>query len=345
MADKASKYIKFLDQLIPFLETFPTWFKVWIYILIFLIFITLAGMAVFYLIGKENVMMKSSLKYFSVERPKDKEEIPLGESEMWMINGLFPIVEENKKASVNVEVIKLPEKQNIPQSGSSRISTVDGVWTFEYVKFAGEGTYDIVVTGILDGQNVFRRVNVLCTEKAKAYANNINKDRELRGMHKITFPSREEISLPSLQQQLYQMQQEYFDRFPNDLQGALEIVSKTFDMVDQALPVYPNDLYIQNVRAYSFKNYAMIMERMNRSAEFERALNEAEKMFEAILEQERNNEGAWNGIGSVALLRKDPKKALYFINRSLEINPNYSEALHDREIAVRMLEEEKRGRR
>ncbi len=101
MADEASKYIKFLDQLIPFLETFPTWFKVWIYILIFLIFLTLAGMAVFYLIGKENVKLKTSLKYFSIERPIDGEEIPLGESKTWMINGLFPVVQENKKASVN----------------------------------------------------------------------------------------------------------------------------------------------------------------------------------------------------------------------------------------------------
>ena len=341
MAEEAGKYIKFLDQLIPFLETFPTWFKVWIYILIFLIFLTLAGMAVFYLIGKENVRMKSSLKYFSVERPKDNEEIPLGESETWMINGLFPVIEKDKKASVDIEVIKLPEKQNIPQSGVSRISTVDGVWTFEYVKFAGEGTYDIVITGILDGQKVFRRVNVICTEKAKAYVNSINKDRILRGVHKITFASREKISLPLLQRQLYEMQQRFFDKFPVDLQGALEIVSKTFDMVDQALPVYPNNLYIQNIRAYSFKNYAMIMERMNRSAEFERALNESEKMFEAILEQNKDDAGAWNGLGSVSALRRNPRRALYFINRSLEFNPNYPEALHDREIVIRMLKEEK----
>lgn len=345
MADEVSKYIKFLDQLIPFLETFPTWFKVWIYILIFLIFLTLAGMAVFYLIGKENVRLKSSLKYFSVERPKDKEEIPLGESETWMINGLFPVAEENKKAYINVEVIKLPEKKDVPQSGATRISTVDGVWTYEYIKFAGEGSYDIVVTGMLDSQSVFRRVNVLCTEKAKAYANNINRDRKFRGVQKITFSSREEISLPSLQQQLYQMQHRYFDKFPGDLQGSLEIVSKTFDMVDKALPVYPNDLYIQNVRAYSFKNYAMIMERMNRTAEFDRALNESEKMFEAILEQDKNNAGAWNGLGSVSALRRNPRRALYFINRALEINPGYEEALHDRNIALQMIEEEKSHKR
>jgi hypothetical protein len=342
MADEAGKFIKFLDQLIPFLETFPTWFKVWIYILIFIVFLTLAGMAVFYLVGKENVRTKKSLKYFSVERPKDKEEIPLSASETWMINGLFPVIDENKKAEVNVEVIKMPEKQSIPQSGAVRISTVEGVWTYEYIKFAGEGAYDIVVTGILDSQSVFRRVNVVCTEKAKAYSNNINIDREFRGVQKITFALREEISLPALQQKLYQMQQDFFTEFPANLQKSLEIVSKTFDLVDKALPLYPNDLYLQNVRAYSFKNYAMVMERMNSISEFERALNESEKMFEAILEQDKNNAGAWNGLGSVSALSRNPHRALYFINRALEIDPNYEEALHDRKIVVSMIEEEKR---
>jgi len=343
MAEETSKYIKFLDQLIPFLETFPTWFKVWIYILIFLIFLTLAGMAVFYLIGKEKTRTKASLKYFSIERPKDGEEVPLGKSENWIIRGLFPVIEDKKTPAVNVEVIKLPDGQQIPQSGLPCISTVEGVWTYEYVRFAGEGSYDIVATGILNGQKVFRRVNVLCTDKAKAYAHFIDKDREIRGVRKLILPAREEISLPALQQQLYQMQQEFFVRFPKDLEGALEVVSRTFDVVDRALPIFPNDLYLQNVRAYSFKNYAMVMERLNRISEFERALNEAEKMFEAILEQDRNNEGAWNGIGSVAALHRYPRRALYYINRALEINPNYAEALHDREIVMRMLEEEKKS--
>lgn len=345
MSDEASKFIKFLDQLIPFLETFPTWFKGWIYILIFLIFSTMAGMAVFYLIGKEESLAKSTLKYFSIERPKDKEEIPLGETETWIIHGHFPVVNVYKEVTVKVEVIKIPERQQIPQFGLSRISTVDGVWTFESTKFAGEGSYEIVATGILDGQSVFRRINVQGIGKAKAYMHNIEKDREIRGVRKLIFPVREEISLPGLQQQLYQMQLDFFERFPNDLQGALEVVSKTFDIMDRALPSFPNDLYLQNVRAYSFKNYAMIMERLNRPSEFERALNEAEKMFEAILEQDKNNEGAWNGIGSDALLRKDPKRALYFINRALEINPNYTEALHDRKIAIQMIEEKKSTKR
>lgn len=33
-------------------------------------------------------------------------------------------------------------------------------------------------------------------------------------------------------------------------------------------------------------------------------------MFEVILEQYLNNEGEWKGLGSVTLLRRDPRRAL-----------------------------------
>jgi hypothetical protein len=339
MADEASKFIKLLDQLIPFLETFPHWFKIWIYILIFLIFLTVAGMSVLYLTGKEGARIRSSLKYFSIERPMDGEEIPLGDSKMCLIRGTFPVTDTQQSTSVNVDVTRLPQMQKIPQLGTPRISTVDGVWTYEYLQLPDDGVYDVVVTGNMNGQSVFRRVSIKCLEKAKAYANNISADRVNRGVPQISSVQEERLSLQSVKSRLYEMQNEYFSFFPGDLDGSLKVVSKAFDMVDRALPVYPNDLFLQNIRAYFFKNYAMVMERMNRRPEVDRALNESERMFEAILAQDHNDSGAWNGLGSVALLRRNPKKGLYFINRALELNPNYPDALEDRKKALHMLQE------
>ena len=77
--------------------------------------------------------------------------------------------------------------------------------------------------------------------------------------------------------------------------------------------------------------------------EFQRALAEAEKMFEIIREQKPDDPGAWNGLGSVAILKGDPESAIMYIDRALELNPNYEAARHDREIAVRMLEHKKKS--
>ncbi len=46
---------------------------------------------------------------------------------------------------------------------------------------------------------------------------------------------------------------------------------------------------------------------------------------------------AWNGLGSVALLQEDPERALVYIDRALELLPNYAAAKHDRKLTVQML--------
>jgi tetratricopeptide (TPR) repeat protein len=88
--------------------------------------------------------------------------------------------------------------------------------------------------------------------------------------------------------------------------------------------------------------YAMVMARLNRQSEFDRALTEADRMFEAILAQDRNDSGAWNGLGSVALLSNNPQKGLYFINRALELTPDYPQALQDKQTAIQMLREQEK---
>ena len=120
---------------------------------------------------------------------------------------------------------------------------------------------------------------------------------------------------------------------------ALKIVFKTLDIVDPVLPIFPNDYDLQNFRAYSFNNYAMVSRDLGREDDFKNALSESERMFEAIRQQNPYDASAWNGLGTIALLRHDPRTALQYIDRALEIQPGYNEARQDRDLALRMLNE------
>jgi tetratricopeptide (TPR) repeat protein len=342
MPDVPRKVLQFLDQVMPFLEASPAWFKIWIYGLILLNCATLAGMAIFYLVSREEHKAKREIKSFSIERPQANEEIPLGENQSWILEGNLPVMEPGddlrKVVRIEVEVFKLPNREAILQDGKARISSL-GNWRFESAKFNGEGSYEIVVTASLPGAGeVYRPLNVICVEKARAYRNSIERDRNIRRAPKIALRDRKQVSLPRVYRELEQTQAEFFQNFPTNINESLKLVNSALDTIDGVLPLFPDDVTLQSFRAYMFKNYAMVMEAQNRPEEFERGLAVAAKMFEAIREQDPNDENAWNGLGSVELLRRNPKKALQFIDRALEIRPDYSQALHDKELALRMLE-------
>jgi tetratricopeptide (TPR) repeat protein len=111
--------------------------------------------------------------------------------------------------------------------------------------------------------------------------------------------------------------------------------------LDQVSPLYPNDLYLQVIRGYFHKNEAMALRNLVRIEEFEKSLKEAERVFDTMIRERPNDEGAWNGKGSIEALRGKYQEALRFISRALEINPTYSEALSDREVVLRKLRDSK----
>lgn len=281
---------------------------------------------------------------FSIVRPNNNDELPLGEDLSWMLEGKFPITDENQDTkgtpNITVEVYRMPGREPIPQNGKPRISTAQGLWHFESAKFAGSGDYEIVVEASLNGWRDFRSISVKCLQKGEAYQQAIIRDREYRNASSLVLATPEDISLPQLYQDLYQLQNQFFEFYPGNLDSALKVVFKTLDILDPVLPIFPNDVYLQNTRAYTFKNYAMVMRDLNRPEEFDRTLKESERMFEVIRQQNPEDAGAWNGLGSIALLRNDPKTALEYIDKALEIMPNYEAAIHDREIALRMLKEQ-----
>lgn len=336
MADLLDKLIKFLNQLLPFLDTSPVWLRDWVYILVVLNFATIAAVSVSYLVSKEKHLQDESLQRFSVDRPAGNQEIPLGASRAWMIEGKFPIaVEKEDPPKLTLDVLKLPDREPIPQDGKARLDTVTGFWRFESAKFSGEGSYEIVATIARGAQTLPRMVQVKCLEKAAAYRNFVEQGREARGVSKLPVAAAS-VSLPDVKTKLAAMDQQFWKLYQtdNDLNGALGTASKALDSLDPVLPLFPDDFDLQNYRAYFLKDYGMVLRDLNRMPEARSAWQEAGKMFEAIRQQKPDDASAWNGLGSVALLTGDYNAALQYIDKALQIQPNYAEALQDRETAL-----------
>jgi hypothetical protein len=284
---------------------------------------------------------------FSIDSPSNGQEIPLGETPTRMVEGRLKLTDEikevNRKPNIEVEVIRLPGGEPVlPQSGRVVYSTERGFWEFNTARFSGEGRYKVRATVSVDGWTDFQSVLVKCTSKGTAFEQAIKKDREARGAPTLGTVNIDATQLPRIKRELHALQQEFFRLFPGDLDGAESNIARTLDLLDPMLPSYPNDWYLQNVRAYTFKNYAMVMRNRGNADEFRRALEEADGMFKTIREQKPDDAGAWNGLGSVSLLKGEPERALVYIDRALEILPNYDAAIHDRKIAVKMIEAKKK---
>lgn len=341
MVDLLSKIVKLLDQILPFLENSPTWLRVWIYTLIFLNCVTVAGISVFYLIAKQARAEQGTLRHFSVEQPVNNQEIPLGANQSWMLSGKFPIVDsgQNLEKKIAVKIFKMPEHESVPQNGEPLISTVDGAWRYESAVFPGEGVYEIRIAASLGGSSTFQTVTVTCKNKGTAYHDSIEHERELRGAPKLVIPARDSVSLVDVMNQAVSLQYEFYRVYLTDrnLNAAQQVVSRALDVIEPALIVYPNNHDLQNMRAYFLKDYGLILQDLNRIEEAQRYYEEAGKMFAAVREQDPKDASAWNGLGSVYILRGDPQNALQYINKALEIQPGYEEALHDREVARNLL--------
>jgi hypothetical protein len=340
MGDALNKLIKLLDQFLPFLETAPPWLRLWVYALIILNFVTIAGVSVSYLISKQA----GTFEHFTIDNPAANAVIPLGETGRWMVAGKFPVIpaDRNVKHEVQVEVLRLPGREKIPQDRSAIISTADGAWRFDSAKFPGAGAYEIVATAVLGNGSDFHSVQVSCTDKATAYRQSIVTDREQRGAPPIVWPKGETGSLPQIEAQFGALQNQFYQQYlvKQDRTQSLETVNLALNVVEPLLPVFPDNYNLQIFRAFMLKNYAMIMRDMGHPADANRSLDEAMKMFAAVHEQNPNDASVWNGLGSVALLRGNPKLALQYIDQALFWQPEYPEALHDREIALSALKAE-----
>jgi hypothetical protein len=77
MSDVLDRLLKLLDQLLPFLDSAPAWLRMWIYLLIVLNFVTIAGLSVSYLVSKQKRSESESFQHFSIDTPAAQALIPL----------------------------------------------------------------------------------------------------------------------------------------------------------------------------------------------------------------------------------------------------------------------------
>jgi tetratricopeptide (TPR) repeat protein len=166
---------------------------------------------------------------------------------------------------------------------------------------------------------------------------NYDVEHLINRLRELIAPTREQLSLSQAQQELYHMQQRYFELPPHRAADALELAQQALDRLDQVLPLYPQDPYLQLIRGFFHKNKAMALRDLKRAHEFEQALDQAERIFRTIGQERPDEAAAWNGLGSVESLRGNLEQALRYIDRALEIDPDYEAALADREEVLRHL--------
>lgn len=157
-------------------------------------------------------------------------------------------------------------------------------------------------------------------------------------LRELVIRDRGQISLLQVQQELNQRQQRYFEILPHNTADALELAQKALAFLDTVSPLYPQDPYLQLVRGYFHKNEAMALRDLGRYEHFEKALSEAERIFNTMIRERPQDAGAWNGKGDVEALRGNLNEALHLIDHALEIDPKYEAAKHDREEVLRRLE-------
>ena len=317
----------------------PAWLREWVYALILLNFVTIAALAIVYLTSKEKATEEGSLAKFTIASPAANQQIPLDDTGAWMVTGTLP---KAQGADFDLEVLKLPEGQPIPQTGQKTKSTFDGQWSFESAKFAGYGAYEIKATGSLNGDTLVRTVNVVCYDKATAYKLSIEREKLFRKADLVTLPS-DEGTRDQVKEQLQELQDKFMAGYSlnaqataSDMENSLAIVNQALDLVDSILPLWPNDYILQGGRAYFLKDYFQVARDLKRP-EAQKALDEAKVMFEALVEQQPQDSNAWNGLGNVYFAFGQPDKAVFFIQRAVKVDPSNTYAQHDLNVANQVI--------
>jgi hypothetical protein len=152
--------------------------------------------------------------------------------------------------------------------------------------------------------------------------------------------------LPGLHSALSNMQSEYFAVMIAEPARALGVARKALTLLDQQMPSYPHDHYLQMYRGYFLKNQAMSLRDIGDPAGFAASLREADRTFRTIQsEAELYLANAYNGLGSVTLLQAGAQRsaalgteALQWIDKALQLVPDHPFALNDREETLRFLQ-------
>lgn len=145
-------------------------------------------------------------------------------------------------------------------------------------------------------------------------------------------------SLADLHDKIQQMEAIYFQQIGESPAKALDIAQKTLRLLDEQMPRYPQDIYLQLQRGYFLKNEAMAMRDLKDEYGYQNSLSKGEEVFNTIRDESKMHlASALNGIGSVKFLQHNFKEALQRIDSALELMPGYPAALHDRKEVLKYM--------
>src|SRR5262249_29143307 len=148
-------------------------------------------------------------------------------------------------------------------------------------------------------------------------------------LRRIVGSRRRSEPLKRLYGKLGQFQSDYFSVLAKPAQ-ALDVARETLELLDDQTPHYPHEPILQIVRGYTYKNEAMALRDLGDQDGFARSLARAESVFRAMrTETEGHTAAAYNGLGSVEMLRGRMRPSKAWIKRALKLWPDYPEALQD----------------
>jgi tetratricopeptide (TPR) repeat protein len=163
-------------------------------------------------------------------------------------------------------------------------------------------------------------------------------ERLVERLHELMPARRSDGSaLEQVHHRLQQEQSRYFELLDQHPQQALTLARATLKTLNRVCPLHPQDSDLQLVRGYTHKNVAMALQRRGQWEGAEQALEEAWRTFSTATRERPADAGAWNGMGSVCVVRGQLKQSLRYIERALRLHPGYPAALQDKAAVLAAL--------
>ncbi|HEX4717820.1 MAG TPA: TIR domain-containing protein [Thermoleophilaceae bacterium] len=167
---------------------------------------------------------------------------------------------------------------------------------------------------------------------------NENLERLLERVRGLLLPGRDTEPLERVQREVHERQVEFFALLDQDrLADALEVAQRTLDTLNRVSPLYPDDLELQTARGYTYKNCGIGLRDFGRADEAASNLDQADAVFDTLLEEYPDDPAAWDGKGSVLATRGDLEASLPYFERAIELKPDYVEARRNRDMVVQAL--------
>jgi tetratricopeptide (TPR) repeat protein len=169
---------------------------------------------------------------------------------------------------------------------------------------------------------------------------NVDLERLLERVRGLLLPDRATEPLAQVEREVHEQQLEFFARLEQDrLADALDIAQRTLETLNRVSPLYPRDVYLQTARGYTYKNCGIALRDFGRTAEAAGSLDEADAVFDTLLEEYPDDPAAWDGKGSVLATRGQLEESLPYFDRAIELKPDYVEARSNRDMVVQALSE------